>query len=50
MVFGTALIIDRVTTVEAFYPQEKQENNVYILVLNYLLILNVDSRKFYTIK
>ncbi len=50
MVFGTVLIINRITTVEAFYPQEKQEKNAYILVLNYLLVLNVNSKKFYTTK
>lgn len=50
MVLGTAWITNQITTVEDFYPQEKQEKNAYILLLNNLLVLNVDLRKFYTIK
>ena len=30
------MIGEEITTVEDFYPQEKQEKNAYILLLNYL--------------
>ena len=35
------MIGEEITTVEDFYPQEKQEKNAYILLLNYLLVLNI---------